>query len=141
MIRNTIIAILFSLGFGAISGAIKANEIIKQDHAKMEKEFLLKQYYGIENTLNQTKNTLTNYYINNIIYPKYLTMAGVAQILEYLESRRFNTLTGPDGAYNLYENELRMNKIIGNLDVIVKDLEEIKYTQYMIYHIKKVLTF
>ena len=38
-----------------------------------------------------------------------------------------------DGAYNLYENELRQNIIIEKLDVIINSLEQIKANQYLLY--------
>lgn len=99
-----------------------------------EKKYLLLQVNELNNTLKSTKNTLKEFYdSNNFIYPKYQNMLAVTQILEYLQSERCYTLKGPDGAYNLYETELRMNRIIGNLTHILNNLQEIKYTQYMIY--------
>ena len=47
-------------------------------------------------------------------------------------SGRCSELTGPNGAYNLYETECRSNVIISQLSKVVELLEEIKDTQYMI---------
>ncbi len=55
-------------------------------------------------------------------------------IYEYFASGRCTELTGPDGAYNLYESELRQNLIINRLDVIITQLENIAKTQYMLYN-------
>lgn len=46
-------------------------------------------------------------------------------IYQYLDSGRCYTLTGHEGAYNLYESELRMNRILGKLDDIIVRLNEI----------------
>ena len=51
---------------------------------------------------------------------------------EYFESGRCSQLEGHEGAYNLYENELRMNVIIGKLEDIIERLDDIKQTQYII---------
>ena len=44
-------------------------------------------------------------YSCNVIFSKYRTLPAIASILEYLESGRCEALSGPDGAYNLYESE------------------------------------
>lgn len=71
----------------------------------------------------------------DIIYPKYLNFAAITTISEYLEVGRCSSLTGPDGAYNLYESELRANRIIVQLDYVISSLEEIKQNQYRTYAI------
>ena len=48
-------------------------------------------------------------------------------------SGRCFELEGPDGAYNLYEMELRQNVIIGQLSSIVSDLEQIRNNQFLLY--------
>ena len=52
---------------------------------------------------------------------------------EYFASGRCSELTGPDGAYNLYEAELRQNLIINKRDVIIKELGAIQQNQHMLY--------
>ena len=56
----------------------------------------------------------------------------VTQIHEYLETGRCSPLDGPDGAYNLFERELRANQIIAQLSQIVVRLDEIRQLQYEI---------
>lgn len=53
---------------------------------------------------------------------------------EYFASGRVTTLEGADGAYNLYESELRLNLIINKMDTIIKNLEDIKANQYALYN-------
>ena len=48
-------------------------------------------------------------------------------------SGRCDTLEGADGAYNLYENELRQNLVIGQLSQVVENLEQVKNNQYTLY--------
>ena len=79
--------------------------------------------------LNETENVLDQYYQLNIIYSKYRGLVPVSTIYEYLQSGRCSTLTGPHGAYNLYESECRSNLIIGKLDDILNRLDEMRSSQ------------
>ena len=54
-------------------------------------------------------------------------------LLEYLESGRCHTLTGAEGAYNIYERELMAHIITDKLDQILKSLEDIKKGQFILY--------
>lgn len=71
----------------------------------------------------------------NVIYPKYLDFPAITTIYEYLQVGRCSTLTGPDGAYNLYEHDLQFGIVIGKLDKIVNSLEQIKQNQFNTYQI------
>lgn len=53
---------------------------------------------------------------------------------EYLASGRCYSLEGHEGAYNIYENELRQNTIINQLDGITSKLDSIKSNQYLLYN-------
>lgn len=79
------------------------------------------------------ENALLEHYNQNIIFPKYRNMVAITTINEYLMSGRCYELEGPDGAYNLYELELRQNIIIGQLSAIVDSLEQIKSNQFSLY--------
>ena len=72
------------------------------------------------------------FYQADIIFEKYRNMPAVTTIYEYLMAGRCSHLEGTDGAYNLYESELRANTIISKLDVVIEKLEEIKQAQYML---------
>lgn len=94
-----------------------------------------------ENTFNmicdvgkKLSEALKDLYAENIIYPKYRNMVAVTTIYEYLESGRCRQLDGPDGAYNIYEMELRQNVIIGQLSSIADNLERIKERQFALYN-------
>ncbi|RHS33390.1 hypothetical protein DWV52_06900 [Ruminococcaceae bacterium AF10-16] len=77
---------------------------------------------------------LRNLYEEGIIYPKYQNLVAVSTIYEYLASGRCDRLEGPNGAYNLYEMELRQNIVIGQLSTITEHLEQIKENQYTLYY-------
>ena len=68
-----------------------------------------------------------------IIFPKYDNIVAWSTMYEYFVTGRVSGLTGPDGAYNLYENELRSNIIISQLDEIISKLDAIKNNQFVLY--------
>lgn len=84
--------------------------------------------------LDTLENTLEQLYSLNIIFPKYRSFACVATLLEYLQSGRCDELTGPDGAYNLYESELRSDLIITKLDNIERKLDQVIANQHTLYY-------
>lgn len=75
-------------------------------------------------------NQLLSY---NIIYGKYRNMIAISSFIDYLKSGRCNTLDGPNGAYNLYEQESRADIIINKMDAIIDSLDNIKENQYYLY--------
>lgn len=74
-----------------------------------------------------------DYLSPGILFPKYATLPAVTTMYEYFVTGRCSEFTGPNGAYNLYESELRQNTIIEKLDVITYKLDEIKANQYTLY--------
>ena len=72
-------------------------------------------------------------YDENVIFPKYRNFVAITTINEYLMSGRCSELEGPNGAYNLYEMELRQNIVIAQLSSIVDNLEQIRNNQFSLY--------
>jgi len=68
-----------------------------------------------------------------LVFPKYRNLVAITAIYEYLASGRCERLEGADGAYNLYEMELRQNIVIGQLSAIIDNLEEVKENQFTLY--------
>ena len=68
-----------------------------------------------------------------MIYPKYRTLPALTSIYEYLTTGRCTELSGPYGAYNLYEKEMRNDMIITQLNSVIDNLEQIKQNQFMLY--------
>ena len=87
----------------------------------------------IEENLNLVNKKLTELYSNNIIFEKYRNLIAISMFYEYFASSRVFELEGRDGAYNLFESEMRQNIIIVKLSDICKNLEEIKQNQYCMY--------
>lgn len=109
--------------------ALKEKEIFTSSKIKL----VVSEYQkNIVPNLNATQELLKKIYSANIIHPKYRKFIAVAQIYEYFETGRCSELEGPHGAYNLYENELRLNTIIDKLDVIVWELERLNSTMSMV---------
>lgn len=92
---------------------------------------------GFRQSLNepsqQTKELLDRLYEKNIVYAKYHNLPALTSIYEYFITGRCDELTGPHGAYNMYEDEKRKDTVISQLSVVIDNLEQIKNNQYMLY--------
>lgn len=83
--------------------------------------------------IQQARTILNGFYSNDIIYPKYRTLPALTSIYEYFITGRCEELTGPHGAYNMYEDEMRKDTVISQLNKVIENLEQIKQNQYMLY--------
>ena len=86
-------------------------------------EHLLRSMY-------QSRNELYSF---NVIFGKYQNPVALSTFYEYLMAGRCTSLEGADGAYNIYEQEIRADRIIDQLGEVITQLEKIKSNQYMIY--------
>jgi len=98
------------------------------------KNEVINYYNVIQNQLTETKQTLDRLYNINIIHSQYRNIVAVASFYQYFDTGRCTTFEGHEGAYNLYESERRMNKIISQLDVVIEHLNDIKNNQYTLYN-------
>lgn len=89
--------------------------------------------FKMKQTYKDSQNVLNKLYDLDVIYPKYRNIVAMASINEYFESGRCTELKGPNGAYNLYEQEVRMNLIIVSLGAILNNLNAIKQNQYCLF--------
>lgn len=102
----------------------KERQIYKK---KLEKEY----NYLTKTSIENTKNALEKIYSCNVIFKKYhKNFVAISSFYEYFASGRGSTL---GEAYNKYEEELRLNLIITELDIIITKLEQIKNNQFMLY--------
>ena len=92
-----------------------------------------KMHNFMNKPLRETQSVLENVYSADVIYPKYRNLPALTSIYEYLITGRCEGLTGPHGAYNLYEDEVRKDMVISQLSVVIQNLEQIKQNQYMLY--------
>lgn len=113
----------------------EAEQNYKQELTIIEQNYDLakKSILQMEEPYENAKQLLQQLYDLDIIFPKYRNMIAMCSIYEYFVSGRCTELTGADGAYNLYESELRQDLIINKLDTIIKQLEAIKQNQYVLY--------
>lgn len=100
--------------------------------AKSAVAYYSKERDTCEGKLKDTRQLLAQYYDMGFIYRKYRGLVPVCTIYEYLESGRCFSLLGHEGAYNLYENEMRMNMIIEKLDDIIERLDDISNNQRLL---------
>ena len=87
----------------------------------------------LQESLYSAKTVRDRIYSQDTIYPKYRNLPALTSICEYLVTGRCAELTGPHGAYNLYEDEVRKDMVISQLSVVIENLESIKNNQYMLY--------
>lgn len=111
----------------------------KQEDERIARERVLQNNYRevasiLHDCYDKTCGTLNALYGKNIIYPKYQhDLVAICMFHEYFESGRCTTLTGHEGAYNIFEQELRLGIIINNLDIIIQKLDDIQRNQYSLY--------
>lgn len=108
------------------------NEKIEQ-WKKEESKALQCEYKLLGEKLEETKKILEQLYAANIIFPKYRNIIAISSFYEYLMAGRCKELEGAEGAYNIFESELRMNLIINKIDDVIRHLEQIEQHQYMLY--------
>lgn len=87
----------------------------------------------LSNLLKQTEKLRQINYSKNIIGEKYRDLIPVSFFYEYLYYGRCETLTGHEGAYNIFENFVLLNNIKLGIDTIIQQLEEIKCKQEMLF--------
>ena len=85
----------------------------------------------LQKILNHTKELLIELYMQDFIYYKYRNLPALTRIYEYFITGRCDELTGPHGAYNLYEDEVRKDMVISQIGQDIENLEEIEQTQSM----------
>lgn len=87
---------------------------------------------------DDTCDILKRMYSYGHIYEKYqYDLVAICMFSEYLDSEMCYTLTGHEGAYNLYEEEKFRQLILYKLDEIIKKLDELSENQHYIYQALK----
>ena len=116
----------------------KYKKMCEEDAQRVQKEKT--QIIEIEETISlmeekqaKTEQLLRKYYALNIIYPKYRNFAAMCSIYEYLESGKCDGLTGPDGAYNKFDDDAHWEKIYTKIDQAIQRMDQLRGTQYVLY--------
>ena len=99
----------------------------------VNKDFARRKLPELERMLQEEKETLEKLYGLDVIFGKYRGIVPVGSFIDYFASGRCDSFEGPNGAYNTYELELRLDKITNKLDVIIEKLDEIKANQRAMY--------
>lgn len=117
----------------------RVNELNQRKEQEYEKALPVWQHSleegraQLNRPLQETTEILNELYSSDYIYPKYRNLPALTSIYEYLVTGRCDELSGPHGAYNLYEDEVRKDTIISKLSDVVANLEKIRGNQYMLY--------
>ncbi|WP_294587001.1 zinc ribbon domain-containing protein [uncultured Ruminococcus sp.] len=136
------IVVIFKELKGHSNAKCEYDKKVKEDKARVKHELscipVFKAHMAdIDRNIAELTKTIDEVYSYDILYPKYRNdVVAVNTIYEYFITGRASSLSakfGNDGAYNIYENELRQNIIINKLDTIINQLEQIKANQHMLY--------
>lgn len=73
-----------------------------------------------------------SHYEDGPVYRKYQTLPAICQLCEYFESGRFTEL---GSAYNQYELEVRLDRIVDRLDEALASLNQIITNQRVLYDV------
>lgn len=121
----------------------KRTEKIKSENAENEKRYYqnhtewqkLREEIDkkLEMPHQQSLDIREKFYARDVIYPKYQNLPALTSIYEYFITGRCEELIGPHGAYNMYEDEMRKDTVISQLNTVIANLEQIKQNQYMLY--------
>lgn len=57
----------------------------------------------------------------------------VCSLYEYFDSGICSTLEGQEGAYRNLETDMRMDRIISQMDIIIAKLDQIQANQHVLY--------
>lgn len=117
----------------------QANAAIKEQNKKesavyqQKADLLSEQRKQLREKYKETLDVLNSYYSIDVIYPKYRNFVAVSSIYEYILSGRCQRLEGNGGAYDTFEYESRLDRIIVQLDDVIERLDEIRDNQYQLY--------
>lgn len=124
--------------FITMSNDSEANKKYKKDLARYEEEGPERAELAVvcpqaAAKLEESKALLQQMYSIGVIYPKYQNLIAISSFYDYLMSGRCSELEGHEGAYNIYEMEARLDRIVTQLDIVIAKLDKIQQNQYMLY--------
>ncbi len=102
---------------------------------KKQAEHLIAVKNEVQKKQKHTQALLREYYDKGALYTTYQNITAVCSIYEYLESGKCSQLHGHEGAYVLYDQERRLDRIIEGLDRISNQIEQIRQNQVMLYSV------
>ena len=88
----------------------------------------------IEDLYKKTNKEKQEFYKVGVLDDVYWgDLPAICSFYQYLKSERCYSLKGHEGAYNMYETEKRLDKIVDNLEIVIEKLEQIEYNQRQLY--------
>ena len=119
--------------------ALKAyNLSVEQDRLRVERErpkklLLQGQLKTLKDAHKKTVDTLNKLYNKGVIHKKYWGLVPICSLYGYFDTGVCTQLEGHEGAYNKYDTECRLDRIISKLDQVIQRLDEIKALQQDLY--------
>lgn len=110
------------------------NASVKNDKLRVQHELTLRtelwnQMQRVISERNNTQEALNTMYNIGLIHPKYRHMVAVASFFDYFDTGICFSFTGPGGAYAVYEEDLKFQRIVTKLDIIISKLDELIQSQ------------
>ena len=104
---------------------------VDEENKKKERLSIMLKQLKEEN--QHTCDLLKQYYSIGVIYKKYRGLVPMCSIYEYFQSGLCSELTGHEGAYNIYESELRFGMIMTELKEISAKIDTIREHQSVLF--------
>ena len=114
----------------------KKTAIYKQDLENAKKRYnqemtpITEKVSALKLAIHADILKLHQLYEANIIHPKYRGLIPVSMFYDYVDTGRCSTLTGHEGAYNIYESELRDQIISDKLDRLNNNIQGMQKSMY-----------
>lgn len=103
------------------------------DNADLIDAAVAESQQTIAEEIRKLDETLSGIYGLNIVYPKYHNLVAFASFHEYLQSGRCETLEGTQGAYDIFEREVRADAMVRQLKSLNAGLLQIGENQHKLY--------
>ncbi len=113
---------------------------VSNDKKRIKKELerkqrLVPEIARMKNLIANTRKNLASLYAYDVINKDYRNIYAISSIYGYFDKGRtaslgFNQQNGDQGAYNIYENECRLNLIITNTKEILDKMDTVIQNQF-----------
>lgn len=113
------------------------NDKKRVDNENSQRSLLANDMSLLKKRLSESKENLRCMYDYDILEHDYRNIYAVSSMYGYLKKGRthslgFNEATGDQGAYNIYENERRLDRIITNTEEILERMDQVIQNQYVL---------
>lgn len=102
--------------------------ILNSQSASCSSSLLSKRIHAVSESLDRL-------YSFNILAFLYRKLISVCQFIDYLDSGKCSQLEGPEGAYALFEEEIRQHKITNLMHTALQDYETLSLNQPSLFSV------